>query len=315
MNPSGAADVEPRSNQENLDTAPAPEGQPADHQAAPSAGPPLDVPVTIITAGRRPIFGELAEIWRYRELLWALAGRDIRVQYKQTVFGVAWAVLQPLLAMVIFSLIFGRFAGLSQHTGAVPYSVFVLAGLLPWQFVSRSINAAGNSLVQHQNMITKVYFPRLIIPLSSLGVGLVDLGVSLVVLLGWMLWKGIVPAATVVFLPLVLLWTITVVLAAGILLAALTARYRDFRYVIPFALQIWMFVSPVIYPPAIVPAQWRWLLLFNPLSGVIDGYRWCLLGTPLEWASLASSLILSTAWLAVAVWYFRLQEQYLADYV
>lgn len=253
------------------------------------------------------------EIWLYRELLFFLTWRDIKVRYKQTVLGVLWAFIQPFLKLVVFSVIFGRLAKIDSE--GYPYPIFAFAGLLPWQFFSEALTQSSNSVVGSSNLITKVYFPRLIIPLSSVGASLVDFAISFVILFGLMFYYGILPTASMLLIiPLVII-TILTALGAGILLSAWLVEYRDFRYVLPFALQLWMFLTPVIYPVKIVPPAWRWLLALNPMTGLVDGYRSAILGKPFAWDSLALSIVVATAIFVLGLYYFRRVEAHFADLV
>jgi lipopolysaccharide transport system permease protein len=253
------------------------------------------------------------ELWRYRELLYFLTWRDVKIRYKQTVLGAAWAILQPFLTMVVFSLFFGRLAGLGGKTGGVPYPIYVYAGLLPWTFFANSITSSGSSLVSSSNLITKVYFPRLIIPLAAIGAGLVDLAVSFIVLLGMMVFYRTVVSWQLVLVPLFLAGTILTATGVGALLSALTVSYRDFRYVVPFLVQLWMFVTPVIYPSSLVPERWRWAQSLNPMAGLIDGFRAAFLFRPLGWASICLSFSVSILFFLAGATYFRHVEHRFAD--
>lgn len=255
------------------------------------------------------------EIWRYRELLGFLTWRDIKIRYKQTALGAAWAILQPFLTMVVFSIFFGRLGGLGEKTGGVPYPIYVYAGLLPWTFFANAIGTSGNSLVGSSNLITKVYFPRLIIPLGAVGAGLVDLGVSFVILFAMMLYYGTALTWQVLLLPLFLAGTILAATGTGALLAALTVAYRDFRYVVPFLTQLWMFVTPVIYPASIVPERWRWLFSLNPMAGLIDGFRAALLGRRLDWPHIGISIGAACLLFVVGALYFQRVERRFADII
>ncbi len=226
-------------------------------------------PVRVFGAHRGWRLLDLRELWEFRELLYFLIWRDVKVRYKQTVLGAAWAVLQPVLYMVLFTIVFGRLAHLPSD--GVPYPVFVLAGLLPWTFVANAVTSAGTSLVNNANLITKVYFPRLIVPLGSVGAGLVDLGVGLVLLFGLLWHYHVALTPGIVLLPLVLIEALVVAVACGAMLSALTVTYRDFRYVVPFAVQMWMYATPVVYPATLVPDRWRPLLWLNPMAGVVGG--------------------------------------------
>ncbi len=256
----------------------------------------------------------LKEIWQYRELLYFLVWRDIKVRYKQTLLGAAWAVLQPLLTMAIFSVIFGRLAGMPSD--GIPYPVFAYAALLPWQLFSHALIDSGNSLVAHQNLITKVYFPRLVLPLASILAGLIDFAIAFVILLVMMAWYGIVPGIAIVTLPLFLLMTLAAALAAGSWLSALNVQFRDVRYTLPFLAQLWLFATPIAYSSSLVPERWRALYGLNPMAGVVEGFRWALLGKtagpgPMLLASVAAIVLL----LAGGLLYFRRMERQFADLV
>ncbi|TFG65683.1 MAG: ABC transporter permease [Gemmatimonadales bacterium] len=253
------------------------------------------------------------ELWAYRELLFFLAWRDILIRYKQAVFGVLWALIQPLIKVVVFSLIFGRFAKIDSE--GFPYPVFVFAGLLPWQFFSESLGHSSGSVLGSSGLITKVYFPRLIIPLSSIGAALLDFAISFVLLVGMMFYYGVAPTAGLLMMGPLILMTVLVSLGVGILLSALTVSYRDFRYVIPFMMQIWMFLTPVVYPARFIPETWRWLLFLNPMSGVVDGYRSAILGKSFDWPNLGLSLVMGVAIFLLGVLYFRKTESHFADIV
>jgi lipopolysaccharide transport system permease protein len=217
------------------------------------------------------------DLWRYRELFRVLAWRDVAVRYKQTVIGVTWAIIRPFLTMVVFTVIFGKLANLPSD-GTAPYAIMVFAGMLPWTFFSSALADASNSLLGGANLISKVYFPRLILPLASIGVALVDFAVNFAMLIALMIWYRFVPSWQIVLLPLFMMVAIFASLGPGLWLTALNVKYRDFRYVIPFLLQFGLYVSPVGYSSNIVPEQWRLLYSLNPMVGVIDGIRWCTLG-------------------------------------
>jgi lipopolysaccharide transport system permease protein len=288
-----------------MSTATVPETLPG--AAAPS--------ITIIEPGEGWAAIEWSELWRYRELLYFLTWRDVKIRYKQTALGAAWAILQPFMQMLVMTLFFGRMAGLDQKTGGVPYPIFLFAALLPWTFFSNAIANSGNSLVGSSNLITKVYFPRLIIPLASVGAGLVDLAVSFVVLLAMMLYYHTAITWQVVLVPLFLLGTVLTATGVGTLLSALTVAYRDFRYVVPLLVQLWMFVSPVMYPSDIVPAQWRGLYFLNPMAGLIEGFRAAFLGRPLDPGHIVLSLVVSVALFVGGAAYFRKVERSFADII
>jgi lipopolysaccharide transport system permease protein len=257
---------------------------------------------------------KLADVWAYRELLYFLIWRDVKVRYKQTALGAAWAILQPVMTMVVFSVFFGRFA--KMPSDGVPYPVFAFAALLPWQLFAFALSESANSLVGSQNLITKVYFPRLIVPLAAVLAGLVDFAIAFAVLLGLMLYYGIVPTAAIAFLPLFVVFAIVTALAVGLWLSSLNVKYRDVRYTIPFLTQVWMFATPVAYPSSIVPEQWRALLGFNPMAGVVEAFRWALLGTARPPGPLLGvSVVAVTGLLIGGLVYFRRTEATFADLV
>jgi lipopolysaccharide transport system permease protein len=253
------------------------------------------------------------EILEHRELLYFLVWRDVKVRYKQTVLGIAWAILQPLFGMIIFTVIFGRVAKLPSD--GLPYPLFVFAGLLPWTFFSTGVTQSGQSLVNQEHLITKVYFPRVLVPASSFGAPLVDLLLSFGLLAILMGVYGVAPTWRLLALPLLVLLTLIAGLGVGICLAALTVAYRDFRFVVPFMIQVWMFLSPVIYPVNMLPPNYRWALAINPMAGIIEAYRSSLLGTPWQPASLAASIAISVVLLALGLSVFRRTERRLADIV
>ena len=255
---------------------------------------------------------DLRECWRYRELLYFLAWRDLKVRYKQTVIGAAWAILQPLLTMVVFSMIFGTF--LSVPSEGVPYPLFSYAGLLPWNFFAGALTRSGNSLVIDANLISKVYFPRLILPTSAVLSLLLDYADAFIILLLKMYIYGIVPGIAVVTLPLFLLLSVATALASGFWLSAANIKYRDVAYVIPFLTQFWLFLTPVVYPTSIIPDRWRLLYGLNPMVGVVEGFRWALLGQQeLAWDLLAVTTIVVLALLISGLYYFRRMEHEFAD--
>jgi len=251
------------------------------------------------------------ELWDSRELLAFLVWRDVSVRYKQTVLGLAWAVLQPLFTMLVFTVIFGTLANMPSQ--GVPYPLFVYAGLLPWLFLATAVGSASQSLVAQQALLTKIYLPRLFVPASSVGSGLVDLGVSFCVFAVLMACYGVVPGWGVVAVPFLVLLTLIAALGVGMGLAALTVTYRDFRYVIPFMIQVWMYLSPVIYPVTLVPQKWQVVLAINPMVGIIDGFRSALLGTPWNLPALAMSTACACTALVVGLFYFRKTERRFAD--
>lgn len=255
------------------------------------------------------------DLWRYRELFYFLAWRDILVRYKQTAIGIAWALIRPLLITVAFVFVFGKLAKLPSD--GVPYPILVFAALLPWQFFANAFAEAGNSLIANANMISKVYFPRLVVPASAVIVCLVDVLISGVLLVGLMLWYGMVPDWRIVTLPLFLAHAVVATMGTGLWIAALNVQYRDFRYIIPFVVQFGLYVSPVGFSSAIVPDQWRLLYSLNPMVGVIDGFRWAILGgeNHLYWPGMALSLALVLVIAITGVWYFRKMEKSFADVI
>lgn len=257
---------------------------------------------------------DFRELWEYRELLYFLVWRDIKVRYKQTVIGAGWAIIQPFFTMIVFSLFFGKLAKIPSD--GLPYPVFYYSALLPWMYFAQALSNTTNSMVENQRIITRIYFPRLILPLTAVTVGLVDFGVAFTILIGMMFLYGLVPPLGVLLLPPFLLLAIVTALGAGLWFAALNARYRDVRYVTPFLIQFWMFASPVAYPSSLVPEPWRWLYGLNPIAGVIEGFRWALTGYgqppgPLLLASATAMLLL----LIGGMVYFHRVEETVVDTV
>ncbi len=240
------------------------------------AVPPVDMPVVRIVSRRGWLALDMPELWAYRELLYFFVWRDIKIRYKQTVIGAAWAVLQPILTMLVFSLFFGKLAKIPS--GGLPYPIFYYSALLPWMYFSTAMQNATNIVVEHQRVITKIYFPRVVLPISSVLPGLLDFVISFGVFIVMMAYYRIVPTQAVLWLPAFMLLAILTSLGVGLWLSALNALYRDVRYVVPFLVQFWMFASPVAYPSSLVPAKWRWLYGLNPMAGVIEGFRWSLTG-------------------------------------
>lgn len=258
----------------------------------------------------------LRELWSYRELLYFLTWRDILVRYKQAVLGVAWAILQPLLTMVVFTVVFNKFLGVSSPDKNLPYAVFSFAGLLPWQFFAGALSRSGVSLVGNANLLTKVYFPRLVIPISAVLAGLLDLAISFLVLIGLMAAYGIAPTWHVVYLPLFVLLALASALSVSLWLSALNVLYRDVQYIIPFLVQLWMFVSPVIYPLDQIPAgPVRAAFALNPMTGVIGGFRWALLGQGFPGGYMWISLGVVVVLLVGGLFYFKRMERVFADVV
>ncbi len=256
---------------------------------------------------------DLRELWEYRELLWILALRDIKVRYKQTVLGVLWVILQPLTAMTIFSLVFGHLAKLPSD--GLPYPIFVFTALLPWTFFANAVTSAGNSVVGSANLISKVYFPRLIIPLASIGGILLDFAISAMILLIMMLFYGLGWSLNLLAAPVLVLALGFIALGVGTLLSALNVAYRDFRYVIPFLVQVWMFATPVVYPASLLPEDWRWLLYLNPMAGVVEGFRSAFLGRAFDVLGLGISFIIGTMAFLAGIWHFNRVERRFADII
>lgn len=276
----------------------------------PTAGPPT----VIIEPSHGWASFHLRELWEYRELVYFLVWRDVKVRYKQTVLGISWAILQPFLMMVVFSILFGYLA--KMPSDEIPYSVFAYAALLPWQLFARALVDSGYSLVANQQLITKVYFPRLIIPIAAALNGLVDFGVGSLILLGIMFYFGIAPSLAVLALPLFLLLAIATALGVGLWLSALNVQYRDVQHIIPSLTQFWLFVTPVAYPSSLLPEAWRAWYGLNPMVGVVEGFRWALLGKPdLPELTLVVSSLATVTLLLTGLLYFRHTERNFADVV
>jgi lipopolysaccharide transport system permease protein len=255
----------------------------------------------------------LRELWDYRELLYFLTWRDVKVRYKQTALGAAWAIIQPVFMMLVFSLFFGRLA--KMPSDGIPYPIFTFCALLPWQLFAYALTESSNSLVANERLITKVYFPRLVVPIAAVLGGLVDFGVAFVILLGMMIYYGIVPTAAMFALPGFIVLAIMTALAVGLWLSALNVKYRDVRYTLNFLSQFWLFATPIAYPSSLVPERWRALYGFNPMAGVVEGFRWALLGTKPPGAMLWVSITVVILLLVGGLFYFRRMEQQFADVV
>jgi lipopolysaccharide transport system permease protein len=276
--------------------------------------------MTVVTSDRRPRFvirpaggwraPDLRELWAYRELLWIFVWRDLKVRYRQTVLGAIWVIGQPLLGMLIFTFVFNRVA---KITTDLPYGVFVLSGLLIWTFFASAVLQAGNSLIGQSFLISKVYFPRLAVPLASVAVQLVDLGVSGLLLAALMLWYRVEPGLTIVLLPLAILLAFVYALGAGLWIAALNVQYRDIRVVVPFVLQIAMYATPVVYPLERLPEKYRAIAMLNPLTGMVQAFRSALFGTGIDSALLATSVVVAAVLLISGLFYFRRMERLFAD--
>ncbi len=255
------------------------------------------------------------DIWRYRELLYFLAWRDILVRYKQTAIGIAWALIRPFLTMVVFTVVFGNLAKLPSE--GAPYPILVFAAMLPWQFFANALSESSNSLISNANLVSKVYFPRLIVPISAVVVSFVDFMISGMILLGLMAWYNFVPDWRIVTLPVFILIAFAAAVGVGLWLAALNVEYRDFRYIVPFIVQFGLYISPVGFSSSVVPQQWRLLYSLNPMVGVIDGFRWAILGgnSQIYLPGFALSVGLVALLLVSGIWYFRKMERTFADVI
>ncbi|MDD1687201.1 ABC transporter permease [Methanoregula sp.] len=271
------------------------------------------VPTLVIRPPRKWVPVDLRELWAYRELITSFTLRDVKLRYKQTGLGIAWAVLQPLLTMLIFTVIFGGLAKIPSD--GVPYPLFVLAALLPWMLFAEGLTRSTTSMISNANIMTKVYFPRLIMPLSSIISPLIDFAVSFLILMAMMVYYGFMPTINIVFLPVFLLLALATSLGVGLWLSALNVKYRDFQYTVPFLIQIWMFASPVVYSSSLVPESLRMVFGLNPMTGVIEGFRWALLGSGTPSAMVLVSVGMVIVLLVTGMFYFRRMEQYYADIV
>ena len=270
-----------------------------------------EIPTIRIRPSRGWVALNLRDLWQYRELLYFLTWRDIKVRYKQTVLGAAWAVLQPFFTMVVFSIFFGRLAQVPSD--GIPYPIFAYSGLLPWQLFSQAVTRSGNSLVSNRHLITKIYFPRLAIPISAVLPGLVDFGIAFVVLLVMMVYYHIAPTVALLTLPFFLLLAVAAALGVGLWLSALNLKYRDVGYTIPFLTQFWLFATPVLYPSSLIPEKWQALYGLNPMAGVVEGFRWALLGKAPPGPFLAISVGAVMLLLIGGLYYFRRMEKTFAD--
>lgn len=273
-----------------------------------------DLSVLLIRPSKGWVPFRLKELWNYRELLYFLVWRDVKVRYKQTALGAAWAILQPLLTMIVFSVFFGRLAKIPSD--GIPYPVFAYCGLLPWQFFSNALTESSNSLVGNQNLVTKVYFPRLVIPVAAISAGFVDFSIAFLVLLGMMAFYGIVPTLAIFLLPFFLLLAFVTALGAGLWLSALNVKYRDVRYTIPFLTQFWFFMTPIVYPSSLLRGDWQAVYGLNPMAGVVEGFRWVLLGNEKILGGLiALSIGMAVSLLVSGLYYFGRAEQTFADLI
>lgn len=272
-----------------------------------------EVPTLIIRPPRKWVPIDFQEIWAYRELLYFFTWRDVKIRYKQTGLGFAWAIIQPLFTMIIFSLIFGAFAKIPSD--GIPYPLFSYAALLPWTLFAEGMTRSTNSMVANAPIMTKVYFPRLLMPISGIMSPLVDFCIAFSILIAMMIYYGFVPTVNVIFLPLFLLLAIATSLGVGLWLSALNVQYRDFQYTVPFLVQIWLYASPVVYPASMLPASLRVWYGLNPMAGVIEGFRWALLGTTPPSAMILVSVGVVVVMLVSGLFYFKKMEQYFADLV
>jgi lipopolysaccharide transport system permease protein len=270
-------------------------------------------PITVIRPMKGWVPVDLSELWEYRELLYSFISRDIKIRYKQTALGAAWAVIQPLFMMIVFTLAFGRLAKIPSE--GLPYPLFSYAALLPWTLFAEGITRSTNSMISNSNIMTKVYFPRLIMPISGILSPLVDFTIAFVILLGMMLYYGFTPTINVLLLPAFILLAIGTSLGVGLWLSALNVQYRDFQYTVPFLIQLWLFASPVVYPSSLLPEPYRTLFGLNPMAGVIEGFRWALLGTAPPSYLIAVSALMVVALLVSGAFYFKRMEKTFADVV
>lgn len=274
---------------------------------------PLEISRVVIESEESGVQLNLGDLWAYRELLYFLTLRDIKVRYKQTLMGAVWVVIQPLMTMLIFTLIFNKFARLD--TKDIPYPLFAYSGLLLWTFFSNAVTTGTYSLVNNSHLVTKVYFPRVFMPAAAVGAGLVDLAIASLLLILLAIYYGVRPSWGALLLPLMVFLAAMLALGTGMLVSALTVKYRDLRHALPFVMQFWMFASPVIYPSSIVPEQWRWILLINPMTGVLEGFRAALTDQPFDWTMIVISAVVATTLLAVAFYVFRGLEDTFADVI
>jgi lipopolysaccharide transport system permease protein len=276
--------------------------------------PPSEKIVVVIEANKSWVPLRLADLWAYRELLYFLIWRDIKVRYKQTLLGATWAILQPLLTMLIFTLLFGKLAGIKSE--GLPYPMFAYGGLLIWTFFANSVTNSGNSLVGSAHLITKIYFPRMIVPAGAVAAGLVDLALAFLIQIGLMIYYGVHATWALLMVPPLIVLTTLLALGVGMWLSALNVKYRDVRYAIPFLIQLWMFASPIIYPVSMLPAKWQWVLTLNPLTGIIQNFRIALFGNqPFVWKSLGISVAITAVVLVYSSYSFRRMERHFADIV
>jgi lipopolysaccharide transport system permease protein len=281
----------------------------------PETVPPLlpKEPLVTIESSNAWKVVDVRDVWAHRELLYFLIWRDVKVRYKQTLLGAAWAIIQPLFTMLIFTLIFSKVAQIDSN--GIPYPIFAYAGLLPWTFFANSINHSGNSMVSNSHLITKVYFPRIIIPVAAVGAGLVDFAVAFVMLLVLMIYYRIQLTANLLMLPALIALTTLLAIGVGSWLSAINVKYRDVKFALPFLVQIWMYLSPIAYPITVIPQRWRLLYSLNPVTGIIEGYRSAFFGRPFDWTSLGISLAITMVLIGYAAYEFRKLEKGFADII
>ena len=273
-----------------------------------------EMPVTVIEPSKGWVAIRLGALWRFRELLYFLIWRDVKVRYKQTLLGAAWAILQPLLTMVVFSIFFGKLARMPSD--GLPYPLFAYVALVPWTFFANGLTLASNSLVANQTLLRKVYFPRLVIPVSAVAAGLIDFGIAFVVLLGLAARYGVPLSANMIWLPALVLLALVTALGVGLWFAALNVLYRDIQYVVPFLVQVWLYATPIVYPSSLVPERWRTLYAINPMVGVVEGFRWALLGTgTAPGPMILVSGIAAVVTLIGGMFFFRRMEKTFSDVV
>lgn len=270
-------------------------------------------PIAVIEPKKGWVGLNLRDLWHYRDLLYILTERDIKVRYKQTALGALWAILQPLLTMLIFSLFFGKLAGMPSD--GVPYPLFVYAGILPWIFFSNALTKSGNSLVSNSNLITKVYFPRMIIPVATVAAGLLDFLIAFGFLIILMIYYGVGFSINLLMIPVLTVLTALLAIGVGMYTSAVNVKYRDVGQILPFLVQLWMFATPIIYPASLIPEKYRWILAINPLAGLIEGYRASFFGRPFDWLSLAISALITFGILFYAAYSFRKLERGFADVI
>ena len=284
------------------------------HGETVSTSPQLpENPIVSINPSKSGLSLNLSELWQYRDLLYILTMRDIRVRYKQTALGAAWAIVQPLFTMLVFSLFFGRIIGVPSDE--IPYPLFVYAGLTPWLFFSNALTKSGNSLVGNANLITKVYFPRMVIPISAVAVGILDFLIASAFLLALMFYYDFGFSLNFLMLPILVLIVSLLAIGLGLLLSGLNVKYRDVGHALPFLIQLGMFVTPIIYPLSIVPEKWRWIVALNPMTGIVEGFRSAFFAKPFDWFSLGLAAIITIVILIYAAYAFRRMEDDFADVI